>query len=364
MNLFAQEKSGFFRSLHACRGLAALIVLFVHLQMRCADTLFSGRTIPLFNGSAAVAFFFVLSGLVIGLSLARDELTLPAYLHYGVRRAFRIMPLMIVTVTVGGIYLMFIDPYMPVQALPPEYGDFTPAKFLSAYIGYSLKPNPPIWSIFVEIIGSVLLPLMVLTGRRKLFVIATGAALLAFACFDLGQQHHWNFFMINFFLGMTILWWGKDFVGRVKALDAPYFWLLCAALLALFYLPRMVFAFPLGDPRPNLIEVAAITPLIAILCYAPERFVVLTKPALQFLGDISFSLYLTHHIVLVLAINAIFMAIPDAQQQPARVIAVMALTIPFCLWLAALSYKYIEQPGIRAGKKALALYNGWTPALA
>lgn len=78
MNLFVDEarQHNFSYPLHALRGAAAVIVLLSHIHMRIKEAYGDWALPPIFNGSGAVIFFFVLSGLVVGTALAKQELTL------------------------------------------------------------------------------------------------------------------------------------------------------------------------------------------------------------------------------------------------------------------------------------------------
>jgi peptidoglycan/LPS O-acetylase OafA/YrhL len=364
MNIFRLEaiKARLSLPLHAMRGIAALIIFACHVTNRVKIASYGNdyRDSFPFNIYAAVTFFFVLSGFVLAISLAKTDLTLESYISFGVHRIFKIMPLMIVTVTIGGMYLLFIDPYMPLASLPDWYGPLTPLKFISAYVGYSLKPNPPIWTIFIELVGCALLPFMVATGSSKNMVIASSAALLLFGACNLGLHNDWNIYLIVIFVGVTILWWGRPFAERMMRLNTRIFWLLFAVLLAVFYMPRVVLNGDWHDPRFSLIETAAIAPLIAIAFFCPERFIWLEAFPFRFLGKISFSLYLTHWFFIMAGTNMLVMLLPSIADhaQPvtvAMISAVMlAIMLPLCLVIAALSYRYIEQPGQQTGRAVIA----------
>lgn len=353
MNVFQAEanKAYFSIPLHAMRGIAAMIVFILHVQTRVSNDIAGIDLKVPFNGGAAVSFFYVLSGLVIGISILRAGNTLSDQISYGIRRAFRILPLMLVTVTAGGAYLVYVDPYVTYKWLPDSYGDFSVGKFLAGYIGYSLKPNPPSWSIFVELVASAALPIMVMMGQSGGRVIAVGLLLLVFGCFNLGLQHHWNFYMINFFLGLSILAWGRGFGEKISKLSTVSFWSLTFGLLIFFYLPRLVFKSEYGNPVFNLIEVAGIIPFVAIVYFCPERFVFLKAKFFRFLGDISFSLYLTHFVVIASIFNLLAVWDPALTRDPVMMwLMMMGICIPVCLGIASLTYQFIELPGIEIGR--------------
>lgn len=349
MNLFTQaaKEQGFSMPLHALRGVAAVIVLLFHLKGRVFEV-FGFNCPPLFNGSAAVTFFFVLSGLVVGASLAKSGLTSSSIALYFHRRVFRIMPLMLVTVTLGGLYLLFIDPQMRYPLNKPEYGDFTLMKFIAGYVGYSLKANPPSWSIYVELIGSILIPLMLLSGTRVRNVVLTFAACIALSLVPIDFKNYWHFYMICFFTGLTILLWGKWLATRAEKLPAVIFWLIIVALSASFYFVRPVSGDGYGDVWIVYWETLSIAPVIAIIFYLPQRFSLLDSGTFKFLGDVSYSLYLTHSLLLVILLNAVTSLMGNTG---IAAITYCALTITCSLIVAQISYRLIEVEGARLGER-------------
>jgi peptidoglycan/LPS O-acetylase OafA/YrhL len=321
--------------------------LLCHIQMRIDEGLPNYSFDRIFNGSGAVTFFFVLSGLVVGAALAKHDInytTLSLYLH---RRFFRIMPLLFVTVTIGGLYLLFIDELMRFSLYDRAYGNFSLAKFLSAYIGYSLKPNQPIWSIYIEIIASLLIPLMILSGSKFRYVLLTLVVCVAFSLVNIDFQHHWNFYMISFYIGLSILIWGKALTRLISGLPKSVYWLLVATLFMLFYLARLITNVSYGDLWIVYWETATIAPLVAMIYYMPEKFSLLNKRAFIFLGDISYSLYLTHWILLAIALNYVTAWFGTGEL---ALITFCTLSIVVSLLVATVSFHTIEMGGAKLGE--------------
>ena len=349
MNFYTEEakRCSFSVPLHALRGLAAIIVLLCHLQQRVEEA-FPGLTFAKFlNGSAAVNFFYVLSGLVVGASLAKVGVSSSSSSIFFQRRFFRIMPLMFVTVTLGGLYLLHIDPYMKYSLIPKEYGEFSLAKFVVSYVGYSLKPNPPIWSIYVELVASLLIPLMILAGNKTSSIILgfVGCVLLSLVPIDF--KHHWNFYMFCFYLGLTVLLWGKWLTARLATLPTAVFWLMVTVLFLAFYIPRLVTGAGFGNLWIVYWETACITPLVAIVFYMPERFSLLYAGIFKFFGDVSFSLYLTHSLLLAVLLNAVT-AVLGVTGFSAIVYCSLCIALSFII--ALVSYHGIELKGMRYGE--------------
>lgn len=350
MNLFinAARQQGFSTPLHALRGVAAVIVLFHHLIGRVSEGFPEFTVVSIFNGSAAVTFFFVLSGLVVGASLAKKGLSRGSVSLYFHRRFFRIMPLMFFTVTLGGLYLLFIDPHLLYSLNPAEYGDFTPLKFIAGYVGYSLKANPPIWSIFVEIIASLLIPLMLLFGTKWHHIALVTVACILISLIPLNFKHHWNFYMISFYAGLSVLLWGPWLARVVNQMPQLLFWLLLAALAAGFYLARPFTGAGYGDLWIVYWETLLIAPVIGIIYYLPERFPFLQAQLFQYMGDVSYSLYLIHSILLVALLNLVT-AFMGNTGIAALVYCFAAIGSSFMA--AQLSYRTIELEGVKLGER-------------
>lgn len=350
MNIFTEEakRQKFSVPLHALRGLAAVIVLLVHLQGRVAEA-FPGFTLPpLFNGSAAVTFFFVLSGLVVGASLAKNGLSYSTVSLYFYRRFFRIMPLMFVTVTLGGLYILFIEPYLQYSLNPKEYGDFTLMKFAAGYVGYSLKANPPIWSIFVELIGSLLIPLMLLSGTRPRNILLALIACIALSLIPMESKHYWHFYVISFYVGLSVLLWGKWLAGFTAKLPNAVFWLVVFVLVSSFYLARPLTGAGYGKLWIVYWETLSIAPIVAIIYYLPERFSLLNASIFKFLGDVSYSLYLTHSILIIALLNAV----TSLMGYTGLAVFVYCFSAICCSFIVAqISYHTIEIGGTRLGER-------------
>jgi peptidoglycan/LPS O-acetylase OafA/YrhL len=100
--IVVRDPENFSAPLHALRGLAALVVLLAHAWIPVAH--FGSPTaffLSLFNSGSAVSLFFVLSGLVLALSFERSPPdNLFGYAKYAIRRAFRLLPLLALTVVI------------------------------------------------------------------------------------------------------------------------------------------------------------------------------------------------------------------------------------------------------------------------
>ncbi|HOO49912.1 MAG TPA: acyltransferase [Alphaproteobacteria bacterium] len=335
--------------LHAVRGLAALLVFISHIYGRLESSGFSYSVPLLFNGSAAVILFFVLSGLVVGLSLSRHWDEPAALFRYGVRRFFRLMPLMFVLTSSGGIYLFTFNPHMTFPLFPESFGNFGIKEWIAGYIGYSLKANPPSWSIFIELVGSALLPLFIFLSARKSVFLILGAALFVFAAFDIGM-HHWNFYMMSFWGGMSIVVWGAPFATFINSCRVFTRCVMFGVCFAAFYVTRLVWGGEYGDAWIVYVETLSIVPLLAYIYYGKETFSALRAPIFKFFGDISFSLYLSHYIILAILINLLY---GMGLNTIVLIIGFCVLSLVICIPVSLFLYRWVETPALKLGKAVL-----------
>lgn len=87
----------------------------------------------------------------------------------------------------------------------------------------------------------------------------------------------------------------------------------------------------------------------------PQRVAlnILNHPSMQWLGRISYSVYLIHALVIFAVANVILGVAPEIEQAPFAAI-LMAATGAATLIISALSYRLIERPGIALGQRLTA----------
>lgn len=204
--------------LESLRGLAAVAVVVAHttaifrvdgvsafwtlrLSQHTIQTWPLELLTAVFNPASAVVMFFVLSGYVLSLSLERGGASIGGY---AVRRVFRLLPPMWASIAVMAAIS---------NTFPPSgatiYSDwflgtfqpFTPVDVLASALAWTSKANPVTWTMYVEAIGSALVPVSLWLstrhgriGSHALFGGLCALTLLAYprptfiylACFQLG----------------------------------------------------------------------------------------------------------------------------------------------------------------------------------
>lgn len=351
--------------LQSVRGIAALCVALHHALMSVQLPESTHAAIDaVFNAHAAVVVFFVLSGYVLGQSLNRVRLGREAISHFYTRRVFRIYPALW---TALGLALIGVLAGRTAGdlALSGWYGELadsfysTPTAIaaISSLVPISTQYNPPSWSIFVELVGSLALPIMILIMRRDPAHRWTVPLVLA----AVSLSGYW-FASLQLLFGYPVFF----ALGALLALDNPLsrvrpgmlIAVAIGALLALLLVRPLANAIIEGrfvpityrytDPLLALAEGVAAALLLGALVARPRNRWLEQQP-LIWLGDISYSLYLLHFPLLFLAFECVGPAIGLSGVSGALVAG--ALAILAAVLLAALTYRFVELPAIREGKR-------------
>jgi peptidoglycan/LPS O-acetylase OafA/YrhL len=355
-----------FVSLDALRGIAALTVVVSHLLFAFREPPAPLWLYPLLAGDAAVLLFFVLSGFVLSLRYwsHREE----TYLIFLVRRVCRIyVPFLPALVFAALCAVWFIGVQKPL--LTSWYNGYwqmplTPEALFSQVV---LWPSPVLngvfWTLRFELQASYVMPLVCLVLRR---VNAPAAfALLATAIFASDRWQHylsWHLMsqavtiLVYFVLGAVLAKHRHDLQGLWARMGAAGQWMLLGVSLLLFWrLPNHL--VPAGAMHAWLLQrgdlegaLGAGGVLISALYLAKFRKL-LEHPIPEYLGRISFSLYLTHMPVM----GVLF----DLSSGHLPVWALVILDLVTAFTVAHLFCIGIEEPAIRLGRRWADMLKQW-----
>lgn len=318
--------------------------------------------------SMAVDVFILLSGFVMvytarGSGMERAGLTGPGYRSFLLRRFFRLSPAFFVIFALalalapwtGELreHLTALGSPAPREGRYADQGPLNIALHLSYLFGllpeYASRSTIPDWSISLEMQFYAVFPLILaLTTRHRaagfLAILALAAALmLAFpAYFEAFSRPSPLPMKINLFLAGMLL---ADLVTHD---DRPALKIALAMLLALVPSDGEFLA-----PR-NLVRPFLVLPLaLIILCEArrisggPLRL--LRWRPVNYLGEISYSVYLLH-LALLVPIEAIIARETGLAGLTLAAIS-FAASAPIVLAGSSLLYHFVEKPGIRLGKR-------------
>jgi len=357
------------QSLDHLRGLMALAVMAYHyigwsVGPQHSETVL-GRL-----GIYAVSIFYILSGVSLSLVYAgslRSAHDLPGF---AVKRIFRIFPLFYVVVTCALLLGWFSSlakgvPYtFPLSTAILNYtltfGFIDPTAYLSTGA----------WSIGNEIVFYAVFPFLMLwaaaRGRRVLLgAFLAGVAIELYFAFGLLSadrpiEAQWALYVhplnqVFLFLGGVCIGAGMR-PGRAGRPALPL--ATAAACVAVFCLwPASGNQASLVAGSTRLVMSAACLGLVAAVCaWNPASDSPWVRP-LAFLGEGCYSIYLLHPIVAI----PVVLAFERLRLGPVG--AAYATAFALTLVLSGLSFRYLEQPMIRAGRRVGArLDGGWRAA--
>jgi len=312
----------------------------------------------LFNGRAAVAVFFVLSGYVLTRSLQKGRFDRDAVLRFYVRRGFRLYPAIWVASAFGLAYLFALHWQIPPdRAGPLIQHAFRPDRFDTLHIVTSIAGMttfiiPQLWTIFVEIVASIAMPGIAFLAlyRGQWFASTLGLALLMSFTIP-NTYYHVTLYLVDFVVGA-----GLAIPGLATRLfrNAPARLLVGIGLVMLAGIRFLPLDY--WSPAANLLELAVATLIIGTLTGANETVFVFKSRVLRFLGDISYGIYLLHFAVLCTVVK-LFTLLQWTSGVTVDIyvlaLLVTCVTSTVTVLLAWLSYVYVEVPGIELGRRLL-----------
>ena len=336
--------------IQALRALAVGIVVIYHVWP---------GALP--GGFIGVDVFFVISGFLITAHLMRDverhgTVSLPSFYA---RRARRLLPaaMLVIAATAVAVVAWFpitrwVSVFREVAASAFYVENWALAAKSTNYLELNAAPSPlqHYWSLSVEeqfyLVWPVLIIVAVLIARRaKLPAIVVARIVLAVvvvASLVYGVWLTFNEPPLAYFSTFVRAW---EFGGgallalwRPKRAFSPAVG-TALGVTAFVGLAVMSFAYDGSTPFPGFAAIGIVVATVAALAAgtphpAPLRAIVEWRPV-QFLGDISYSVYLWHWPILIIAPYALghALGLPES-------IGVVAVT----LLLAWLSKRFVEDP--------------------
>jgi peptidoglycan/LPS O-acetylase OafA/YrhL len=367
------NSGGRLRSLDSLRGVAAFLVVTFHCWKLGLYAPTSGWQAHIWawtplnlavSGRPAVILFFVLSGFVLACSLDRFGAVHTA--NFLIRRFCRVYLPFVASVMLSVIAYDLIRPE-PIDALstwfnhlawtePPTVGLVATHLLMLGTTG-SDSLNPVMWSLVFELRISLIFPLLFAVTYRRPAIALTVAMLgylagalmvgcrsstcMPFRGEDLPKSLVLTGYIVVFFVaGIVLARYRAEFRARLRALPPA----LVAAI-------GLVGVYCLIVPNIGRLERyvpadlsfgfgAALLIALAVGSSGWDR--VLNSPVLLYLGRISYSLYLTHNIVLLVVAHALYGAVDDT--------VLVALIIAASLATAEVNYRLIEYPSLTLGQ--------------
>jgi peptidoglycan/LPS O-acetylase OafA/YrhL len=342
-------KRPFHANLEALRGIAALLVVLHHLSLTAGSVL-SGVA-PLRQGWLFVDLFFVLSGFVIASVHAESEATPLIAGRFLIRRFFRLYPLHVVTLAAA----LIVDFHSGIARLP-GYGAMV-AMNLTMTHAWGAVPgsvlNGPSWSISTEWAAYLLFAwicLMTPLRRRRLQLLgAVGlVSLTSLLWWRDGSLDGDLLFrlprcLFSFALGAAVWAWSRN--RKPLAPRRAGAWQVLAGLAILFLLVMAGL-----QQQLTLLMPLASAVMIAAMALDPGSAIrrQLERPAPQWLGRCSYSLYMLH----MPLFGCLLLVTPGGRPTNAGLLNLwIAAALCILLVAAALTQSAIERPWREFGRR-------------
>lgn len=345
-------------SIHQLRGIAALLVVLFHFRGYLNGTYAQKDLGYILFGAGAfgVDLFFMISGFIIALSTRKK--TSP--LIFGIRRFFRIYPAFFIIFIIGTLTVYSNNSTQDLlRAMFFIHKDYTLAS-----PGFGFNILGPAWTLTYEIYFYSLFVLgMTLSHKYRVFLasifLLTPIIIIQLAytgsidfsgtgvpqiSLDVPMYNFIRFasspILVEFIIGMVLY---EIFTAQNVVITksiATIIFASCIGVFLTFYFSRSNYVF--GMTGFGLWSVILIT---GFLVY-DKAGGIKESPILNYLGNISFSLYISHYLI----INILDFYKPIFWVSTFG-ISRLILATTLCMLVATFMYIFIEKPFITIGKK-------------
>ncbi|GGN00715.1 acyltransferase [Dyadobacter beijingensis] len=341
--------------LDGLRGIFAVLVIAHHHNAFKESILYNNFFV--INASLFVDFFFVLSGFVIAFNYVDRIHSAGDFFTFLKKRFIRLFPLLFYTEVVFVIANLLGEhsPMKNVGGLGLTYYLYTSFDTLtfmgsSTVFGAWISNNYPSWSISAEMISYIVFGLVVLLLAKfkygafaviglasALFICSRGEYLLAY---DYGYVRGLLCFALGIFTERILR--KRNF--QLSAFEIPFLLLMVAAMYIVHHwelnLWKLMFPFIFS---------------VGIIIFASSTGIVtqiLNSGPFQYLGKISYSIYLNHAIVLIF-VNIILFRLLKLPETEMMFAISLTSSIGLTIFYSHFTYEFIE---MRVGKF---LRNNW-----
>lgn len=307
------------------RGLAALGVVLCHYGSNLKD---HPKLSQIFNfGQSGVQVFFLISGFIIVYSLIKAKYKSTEFFRFLLKRSIRIDPSYIATIILT-IALFKILSFIP--SFKGQNLHFIPGQFLAHLfyiVPFTKYPfyNHVFWTLGIEFQFYLLIGITYFLSPNQFFKTAF-IILFTATCF------------INFSNGYYIVFTYAPFfalgISLVSLYQQPKDWVKSILPSLLLVLIAYKFGFAVF--------------LLLSACSIAIILLRLYNRVLFYLGQISYSLYLTHSLMYIVVVGFLKKSNADLQQNQ---LGWLAIEVLMAIGFAHLFYRLIEKPSLSLSKK-------------
>ena len=328
--------------LDGLRGIAAFMVFLSHVIGLLAVSKFvdfyqNSPVRVISDGAAAVDIFFVLSGFVLSLPFIDQNKNLN-YLTFVMKRVFRLYP----TYWICILLTIFIKDYFNPSAMY-SLSEWAKTLWIKPITGIDIirhlpliikmdgdSINPIVWTLAIEMKMSLILPLFIFWIKKWHSVLSQILMLLTSIVLSYltGKFEFLPLFVIGLVLSKHL----RNFEAIKKTHFLKLFVVFTLSIILIGN--RFIFSFNYTSNSQSLITALGTVLFIPLAIWGGVLNKALKHPGVDFLGKISYSLYLLHRPILNLII------IP-AKAYPMTFLMVF---ITASLLISYLSYWFLENP--------------------
>lgn len=377
------------------RGVAALLVAIFHCWLMTDPRLDDGAVRALLVAAGlGVDFFFVLSGFVLFLPVARHRGAFGDVRAYFRRRFARIAPAywfaLLVQAGLTPLLTRFASPFLHpagwlvllshllfFQHETPKWL-IRSLGFKGAVMGFGV--NGALWSLSIEVLFYASLPLVAgfffRRPRTGLLLGVTSALLVRLAAWNLPNlaslaglggvvggpvprlAEQFPGYFAHFAFGMFAAWafvnlWAARSAGALRGIGAGQVAALAALLLAMVEFGSRPPGMPTGvydRYLADIVPAAAFATLMTTSALASERGQwLMANRFARWLGDVSYGVFLWHFPLILLYSHALGWV---SGRGNAAFAAMTALVLPSSLIAGWLSRRFIEEPAIAWARRS------------
>lgn len=302
-----------------------------------------------------LVLFFVLSGFLLygpWVAAARGERPPPSWRAFGVRRAARILPAYWLAIA-GAILLLWPHDGVPGVRLPPAHDLWLFAIFGQNFTEHTLLTlNPPTWTLAVEAMFYVVLPLLgalAIMWRRPGTLLVPALFLIAGVAYNRAIADHQELsltvtkvlpaFTPYFAVGMAAAVFARD-----RVLSRRMMWALLGVGAVLVVGDGLWAAEGASRGSHDLAlrvwrDLPAATGFacwMVAVAAAPTPLRALVARPVVWLGTVSYGIYLWH--------VPVFLMLRSHDLLPSSPFLALPIALPITLLLAAASWRWVERP--------------------
>jgi len=346
-----------FAFIDGLRGIAALWVVCMHFHTlileRSTSTFSSLFDGVLKQGHIGVNVFFLLSGFVIAYSIRNQIISGKFICKFFIRRSLRLdPPYWLTLIILTGIIMLGPVIFNKGHEYVPSVGDFfLNAIYLQNFVGVS-NILPVAWTLCLEIQFYLFLVFLLwvvqyfnLYFKREVFNYSSKSISVLLGlifCISLLQASH----ILPSITGLFLPFWYNFFIGCLLC------WVLLKSIpdAQIFLAFGMMSLFAMFESNHDILVTLILSAGMYFCIKAGKLHTSLSSSVFQFLGKISYSLYLVHW-PLGMKLITLFAFILGSQINEIPAIVLLVLSTGICIGVSEIFYRCVECPFLKISRQ-------------